>query len=131
MKERRRAVRQKSFLRGNIQFNHGRNTVDCLIRDITVYGARLVCSDPSPTPDVIDVYIPQKDQTFRAHVIWRNAQELGVSFVHATGAQPAPGAAEGNMDLSARVERLEAEIAALKKMLKRLKADAGPDSEVA
>jgi hypothetical protein len=78
MSERRRAVRQKSFLRGNIQFNSGRNSVDCLIRDITVYGARLVCSDAVSTPDVIDVFIPQKDQTFRSHVIWRHGQDMGI-----------------------------------------------------
>ena len=131
MKERRRIVRQKSFLRGNIQYNHGRNTVDCLIRDITVYGARLVCSDPSPTPDVIDVYIPQKDQTFRAHVIWRNAQELGIAFAQAANIQPAQGAVDSNLDLSARVERLEAEIAALKRLLRKMRTDAGPDTEVA
>ena len=131
MKERRRIVLQKSVLRGNIQFNHGRNTVDCLIRDITVYGARLVCSDPSPTPDVIDVYIPQKDQTFRAHVIWRNAQELGVAFAQVANVQPMQGAADSSLDLSGRVERLEAELTAIKRLLRKLRADGGPDTEVA
>ncbi len=88
--ERRRAVRQKSFLRGNIQFNNGRNSADCLIRDITTFGARLVCSDSVTTPDVIDVYIPQKEQTFRAHVIWRHGQEMGVAFAQAAASQPPP-----------------------------------------
>ena len=77
MQERRRAVRQKSFLRGSIQFNSGRNSADCLIRDITTFGARLVCSDAVSTPDVIDVYIPQKEQTLRSHVIWRHGTEVG------------------------------------------------------
>jgi hypothetical protein len=130
MKERRRVVRQKSFLRGSIQFNNGRNSVDCLIRDITVYGARLVCSDPAPTPDAIDVYIPQKDQTFRAHVIWRHAQEMGVAFAHAAGAQPVQAATDG-LDLSARVERLESELASMKRLLRRLRVDVGQDTDVA
>ena len=88
--ERRRAVRQKSFLRGIIQFNNGRNSADCLIRDITTFGARLVCSDSITTPDVIDVYIPQKEQTFRAHVIWRHGQEIGVAFAQAAASATLP-----------------------------------------
>lgn len=127
MQERRRAVRQKSFLRGNIQFNHGRNSADCLIRDITTFGARLVCSDAIGTPDVIDVFIPQKEQTFRAHVIWRHGQEMGVAFAQAT--MPAGDQAR-DMDLAARVERLEAEIASMRKMLRRLRTD-GQDTDVA
>jgi hypothetical protein len=129
MQERRRAVRQKSFLRGNIQFNQGRNSADCLIRDTTTFGARLVCSDSISTPDVIDVYIPQKEQTFRAHVIWRHGQEIGVAFALAAAANPADH--PHDLELSARVERLETELAAMKRMLKRMKTDAGADSDVA
>lgn len=130
MEERRRAARQRSFLRGNIQFNNGRNTSDCLIRDITVHGARLVCSDAVSTPDTIDVYIPQKEQTFRARVIWRHGQEMGVAFPQAATAAADRHEHEG-LDLTARVERLETELAAMKKVLKRLKTDAGPDMDVA
>ncbi len=129
MKERRRAARQKSFLRGSIQFNNGRNSTDCLIRDITVHGARLVCSDTIPTPDVIDVYIPQKEQTFRAHVIWRHAQDMGVAFAQAASAHQTDAPTDG-LDLAARVDRLEAELAMMKKLLRRLRADAG-DQDVA
>jgi hypothetical protein len=127
MQERRRAVRQKSFLRGNIQFNQGRNSADCLIRDITTFGARLVCSDSITTPDVIDVYIPQKEQTFRAHVIWRHGQEIGVAFALAAAAADHPH----DLELSARVDRLEHELAAMKRLLKRVKTDAGQDADVA
>ena len=129
MQERRRATRQKSFLRGNIQFNNGRNSADCLIRDITTFGARLVCSDSITTPDVIDVYIPQKEQTFRAHVIWRHGQEMGVAFAQAAAAGTADH--PHDLDLAARVERLENELAGMKKLLKRLKTDAGQDTDVA
>jgi uncharacterized protein YceH (UPF0502 family) len=78
---------------------------------------------------VIDVYIPQKEQTFRAHVIWRHGQEMGVAFSQAAIAAAADHPHE--LDLAARVERLETEIAALKKMLKRLKTEASPDADVA
>ena len=84
----------------------------------------------SRTPDAIDLYIPQKEQTFRAHVIWRHGQELGVAFAQAANAAVADHLPEpGN--LVGRVERLEAELATMKRLLKRLKADAGSDADVA
>src|SRR6185295_622195 len=87
--ERRRTARQKSFLRGMIYFNNRRNAVDCLVRDISVYGARLIFSDAVTTPDVLDLYIPQKEQTLRVQVIWRHGQEVGVAFAQAATVEPA------------------------------------------
>ena len=78
--ERRGTARQKSFLRGKIYFNNRRNVVDCLIRDFSPTGARLIFSEPVTMPDVMDIYVPQKDQTLRAHVAWRHGDEVGVSF---------------------------------------------------
>ena len=125
--ERRRVTRQKSFLRGMIYFNNRRNAVDCLIRDISPYGARLIFSDSVSTPDVFELYIPQKEQTLRVHAIWRHGQEVGVAFAQAT--QLDPVAETG--DLTERVARLEMEIAGLKRILKKIKTDAGPDHDVA
>jgi hypothetical protein len=125
--ERRRIARQKSFLRGMIYFNNRRNAVDCLIRDISPYGARLIFSDAVTTPDVLDLYIPQKEQTLRIHVIWRHGQEVGVAFAQA--AQVDPMAESG--DLTERVARLEMEIAGLKRILKKMKTEAGPEFDVA
>jgi hypothetical protein len=126
--ERRRIARQKSFLRGMIYFNNRRNAVDCLIRDISPYGARLIFSDAVTTPDVLDLHIPQKEQTVRVHVIWRIGQEVGVAFAQASQMEPA---AEQPNDLAERVARLEIEILGLKRMLKKIKADAGPEFDVA
>jgi PilZ domain len=131
--ERRRSARQKSFLRGAIHFNNKRNVVDCLIRDISPYGARLIFSDAVTTPDVLDLYIPQKEQTLRVHVIWRHGQEVGVAFAQA---QSEPAAAPGepagaDAALAERVARLELEIAGLKRILKKMKNDAGPEFDVA
>ena len=125
--ERRRIARQKSFLRGTIHFNNRRNAVDCLIRDISPYGARLIFSDAVTTPDALDLYIPQKEQTLRTHVVWRHGQEVGVAFAQAT--QVDPVAETG--DLAERVAKLEIEIAGLKRILKKMKTDAGPEFDVA
>jgi hypothetical protein len=126
--ERRRVARQKSFLRGMAYFNDRRSVLDCLVRDISPYGARLIFSDVVGTPDVMDLNIPQKEQTLRTHVIWRHGREVGVAFAEILEVDPR---AEGGGDLVDRVARLEAEVTALKRMLKKLKADAGPEADVA
>jgi hypothetical protein len=125
--ERRRTARQKSFLRGMVYFNNRRSVADCLIRDISPYGARLIFSDTITTPDIIDLYIPQKEQTLRSHVIWRIGHDVGVAFPQAV--QAAPAANSG--DLAERVVKLEGEIAAIKRVLKKLMADAGQDPDLA
>ena len=133
--ERRRIARQKSFLRGMIYFNNRRNAVDCLVRDISPYGARLIFSDAVTTPDVLDLYIPQKEQTLRVHAIWRHGKEVGVAFAQASQMEAAaesadPGSSPGQA-LAERVARLEMEIVGLKRILKKMKTDAGPEFDVA
>ena len=133
--ERRRVARQKSFLRGLIYFNNRRNAVDCLIRDISPHGARLIFSDAVTTPDVLELYLPQKEQTLRVHAVWRHGQEVGVAFAQAAHMEPAaepgePGSSPGQA-LAERVARLEMEIVGLKRALKKIKTDAGPEFDVA
>lgn len=121
MSERRKISRRKSFLRGRIYFNKHRNSVDCLIRDISGEGARLIFSDAVSVPDIIDLYIPQKEQTLRAHVHWRFGEELGVTF--APTAEVVPEQLPAAEDLKGRIERLEAEIGLLKRTVKKLRAE--------
>src|SRR5687767_4174651 len=97
MNERRIAQRQKSFLRGCIYFNNRRSAADCLIRDISDTGARLIFSSAIAIPDVVDLYIPQKEQTLRVHVQWRHGDELGVAFPPPVQApEPSPTADLGD-----------------------------------
>ena len=67
MSERRTTGRKKSFLRGCILFNNRQSAIDCLIRDVSDHGAKLIFPDTG-VPDVVDLYIPHKDLTLRAHV---------------------------------------------------------------
>ena len=127
MPERRRSSRQKSFLRGCIYFNNRRSATDCLVRDISAVGARLIFSDAVTIPDVVDLYIPQKEQTLRAQVQWRHGEEVGVAFA-AKGAAPVQSS---DNELAERIEKLESEIVSLRKMLKRLKAEFAADNEEA
>jgi hypothetical protein len=128
--ERRNSTRQKSFLQGRIYFNNRRSAIDCLIRDISAGGAKLIFSQTASIPEVVELYIPQKDQTLRAHVQWRSGEEAGVAFrTTEVPDQPQPKRrASDSTDMAARVEQLEAEVAAIRRMLKRLKADVDPEA---
>ena len=116
MSERRGSLRNKSFLRGCVYFNKGRTAIDCLIRDFSSQGARIVFSDAVSVPDVVDIYVPQKDQTLRARVKWRRGDEIGLVFPNRIADNPS---ATG--ELALRVTKLEEEIASLRRMLQRLK----------
>jgi len=122
MKERRAVSRQKSFLQGRIYFNHRRSSIDCLIRDYSEQGARLKFSEAANIPDAIELYIPNKEEIHRARVEWRTGNEMGVSFgeeIHSPST--VPEAAQG--DLSTRVQRLEAEVATLRRIVNDLRAE--------
>lgn len=128
MGERRGSARQKSFLRGCVYFNKRRNALDCLIRDISSAGARIIFSDAVSVPDIVDLYIPQKEQTVRACVQWRHGDEIGLVFPE--GVRAADRTSSG--ELAARVAQLESEIAALRRMLKQLKNEIrGGDADTA
>jgi len=128
MEERRKVTRHKSLLRGRVYFNHRNSTAECLVRDISSHGARLIFADEVLMPDVVELYIPAKEQTLRAQVIWRNANESGIAFAnHEQMAHPPESG-----DLAERVQRLEREIDVLKRFIKRLKIDMpGSDTEAA
>lgn len=119
MAERRNSARQKSFLRGCVYFNKRRNAIDCLIRDISDAGARIIFSDTVSIPDAVDLHIPQKEQTVRAHVQWRHGDEVGLAFPDAIRA--ADGTADG--ELAARVAELESQVNALRRELKHLRQE--------
>ena len=124
---RREFARQRSFLRGLISFNNGRNTYECRIRDVSSHGARLVFPRTVPTPDVFNLYISQKEQTRPVRVTWRSDEEVGVAFVQ-TSARKHLSEFD---DLTQRVSQLEVEIGALKRAFKRLKIKADPEGDAA
>jgi hypothetical protein len=126
--QRRRVVRQKSFLRGCIYFNGRRASVDCLIRDISPQGARILISSSVNIPDTVELHIPQKAQTLPARVEWRNNEDIGLVFTEADlGPQTRPQANE----LTQRVAQLEDEINSLRRMFKRMKSEAEDSAVVA
>ena len=130
MAERRQSTRQKSFLRGCIYFNNRRTVIDCLIRDISEHGARLRFSDSISIPDSFELHIPQKNQTLRVVARWRHGMDVGVAFADVARASATPDAsgAPDLANLSDRVQKLEAEVTEMRRLLRRLRADVDNDA---
>lgn len=126
MAERRSCKRQKSFLRGFVYFDKRRGVMGCLIRDLSEDGARIVLSETVTIPDLINLHIPQREQTFRAKVQWRRGDEIGLAFQGAPAAVTSPQESE----IIQRVAQLEAEIAVLRRTLKRFKQGTPPADDV-
>ena len=122
MAERRSSRRSKSFLRGFVYVSRKRGALSCLIRDLSEKGARIIFSDTVTLPDAFELYIPQRDQTLRAKVRWRHKDEIGLAFV--TAEQNHAGDAQlSENEVVQRVAMLEAEIDALRGVLKKLKRE--------
>ncbi|MGE7416360.1 PilZ domain-containing protein [Methylobacterium tarhaniae] len=118
MSELRRETRLRTFLKGRIVFNNGNSSMDCLVRDLSPSGARLMLSQTATLPDGFDLLIPAKDRSHKATLRWRKADSIGVTFAD-EAARPAPSAAEAApAALLARIHELEAENAALRRLLK-------------
>jgi len=69
----------KNLLRGRVYFDNRRESIDCLVGDISAQGARIIFSDEVTIPDFIDLNIPQREQTIHACVEWlamKSAQVL-------------------------------------------------------
>lgn len=115
--EYRHEVRQRVFLKGRISFNNGASTMDCLVRDLSPSGARIALSETSTLPEAFDLYIPQKDRTFRSILRWRREDGIGVTFENAAPARSEPAAEVSVAVLLRRVNELEAENAALRRLL--------------
>ena len=117
--EHRQEVRKRVFLKGRIRFNNGASSMDCLVRDLSSSGARIALSETSSLPEIFDLHIPQKDRTYRATLRWRREDGIGVTFEEEGGrtAGPEAGAEVSIAILQHRVGELEAENAALRRLL--------------
>ena len=80
MIERRALIRHKTFIKGRIYFNNRLSSMDCIVRDVTEKGARLQVSESVVLPDTFELYLPNKDEHFRAQAQWRKGDQLGVSW---------------------------------------------------
>jgi hypothetical protein len=107
MQERREFQRGRTYLGGRLAFNNQYCTIDCLVRNMSQNGAKLVFQGTVLLPGEFELTLPQKGESRRARIVWRGEGEAGVTFLQAGG----PGVV--SIEMARRVKRLEADRAAL------------------
>ncbi len=117
------ATRQRTFLKGTLYYDNRRASIECVIRDMSDSGARLTFEHPATVPDNVELFIPHKQQTLRAHVRRRGPNEIGIAFEVERSTEPRR---TSDAELQQRVETLEAEIKALKRLVAKLTAKVLP-----
>jgi hypothetical protein len=105
MSERRQSNRRRAYLGGRTGSDRLAGGAECLVRDRSDGGARLVLSGSTPTPNAFDLTFSESGETRKVRVVWREGRQLGVAYE--TAAAPiAPEAAR-------RIRQLEADRRAL------------------
>jgi hypothetical protein len=118
------AIRQRTFLKGTVYYDNRRASIECVVRDLSDSGARLTFDHPATIPDNIELFIQQKQQTLRAQVRRREPNEIGIAFEIERSLEPRRAS---DAELQQRIETLEAEIKALKRLVAKLTAKVLPD----
>lgn len=118
------ALRSRTFLKGIVYYDNRRASIDCTIRDLSDTGARVVFSTFVVVPDDIELHIPQKQMTLPAQVRRRDEYEIGVSFEDQRSDEPRRVV---DREMAERVTKIENELLAMKRLLKKLMAKVLPN----
>jgi hypothetical protein len=108
MRERREFTRGRTYLGGRLVFNNQYCSIDCLVRNMSRNGAKLVFEGTALLPGEFDLMLPQKGEGRRARVVWRQQDEAGVTFLQSGGGQDVVP-----IGMARRIRKLEADRAAL------------------
>lgn len=107
--ERRDDHRRRSLLGATIRITSELSTTECIVRDISPRGARLVLSDAVPLPEMFDLRIKARAEDRRVRIVWRRGDALGVTFV-----QPRAAAIPVPLDLMRELRASRANCDALR-----------------
>ena len=76
--ETRESPRKTVLMSGAIEF--AGNTLNCLIRNISISGAALEVTNPLDIPERFDLVFKADGTRIPCHLIWRRAEQIGVAF---------------------------------------------------
>ena len=110
---------RKTFLAGVIYFDQRKQTIKCIIRELSAESASLVCQDAAAIPvKTIELYIPSQNEFFPAEVKERTDRELRIVFKQSHPSAP-PEA--GTAEIFRRLHLLETEVGQLRRIVDELK----------
>ena len=108
---------RRTFLAGVVYFDQRKQTVNCIIRELSAENATLVCQDASAIPtNVIELYIPSQNEFLPAEIKERTDSELRIAFRQST--EPSEGR---TAEVFRRLRHLEAEVGQLRRIVDELR----------
>lgn len=115
LQERRKDGRAPSYLGGQITTDRKLIAIDCVVRNTSGAGAKLVVADATLLPDIFELHIPRKNTAYRVRARWRHDGDVGVEVMSlAADASPVP------LELARRIKRLETENTDLRRHLNEI-----------
>jgi hypothetical protein len=115
----RDSIRSKTFLKAYIRFQN--RTMNCVVRNMSLSGARLEVSQTSTLPSEFELDILQRGALIQCALKWRKDEGVGVKFLDTI--DPAPSARVVT-ELRHKNARLREEIARLEARVQELTGEA-------
>ncbi len=78
---RRKETRSPSYLGGQITTDRRLIAIDCVVRNTSGAGARLVVPYATLLPDVFELHIPKKNSAYRVRACWRRTGAVGIEIM--------------------------------------------------
>lgn len=78
--ERRSEIRRRAFKGGTLSFNNGYGALECVVRNLSTRGARLVFGDTSAVPSRFELRISGEGLARNALVRWRTPTVVGIEL---------------------------------------------------
>ncbi|SFL51121.1 PilZ domain-containing protein [Methylobacterium pseudosasicola] len=108
MIERRQTARRRVCLGGRVRIAAFLPEIDCVVRDVSLGGARIGVPVEATLPDCFDLFIPCRNETRRAFVAWRAGAMVGIGFAETRAASEPEALVRRLADSEAKVARLRA-----------------------
>ena len=88
--ENERVARRSRVLKGAKLVNMNNwSLVDCIIRDMSETGARIICGDQFAVANEFRFLVPTENTICNARVVWRRGEMLGIEFTSEKTRAPA------------------------------------------
>jgi hypothetical protein len=110
-----REPRSKAFLKANIRFQNRNVTMDCVVRNISLSGAKIEIGQAYALPTEFELEIPQRGAVFQCILKWRKEDAAGVKFKDSETPETQAAA-----QLIRTIDELEQENARLRQEVARL-----------
>jgi hypothetical protein len=113
----RSAPRLRTLLLARAEFNGGATTVECTVRDLSETGARIQVPSSAVLPPKFTLFVPKHGRRYDAVIRWQREGFIGIEFDNHESQHG------GEHHEGEKLERLEAEVARLRRVIEAIRAD--------